>query len=464
MPDQTKVSSDSDQKQEQEESAKDFAEQTPEVKIGCEENIGYIDVLSCGIGFPKDEESLRLLREADVVYGSYSLLAQCPEISGEQRPLTVRAEQDSKDALALCRNGNKIVFLASGDSLYHGIGSTLARLRKKEQITWHPNITAFQVLFAKLGIPWEEARLFSVHKGEISTKLIAEAPLSVTYGGSRYPANAVAKAILKNYPASADRAALIVERLGSQGEEMYSGSLKDMAEVENCSSISMLLLFPDATMSPLPSSSSAAPELMLGRDNEEYRHEKNLITAPEVRAIALSWLRLPAWGVLWDIGAGSGVVGLEAVALRPDLQVHAFERHPERCVDIEKNRERFGIINYHLHIGDALENIRIPAPILPDPDRVFVGGGGKMLPDLLDACLERLKPSGRIVASAVTLESLALLLNWQSGQRIDFCRIEIAKERPIAGEHKYLAPQHTLYLFAFAKKKCAFENNFFPQV
>ena len=100
------------------------------------------------------------------------------------------------------------------------------------------------------------------------------------------------------------------------------------------------------------SRSIPAPILTLGLPEEDYERENNLITASDVRAVILSRLRLPAWGTLWDIGAGSGSVGLEAAGLRPNLNVVGIERKPERGAIIKRNRARLGVSNYKMCIRD----------------------------------------------------------------------------------------------------------------
>ena len=310
-----------------------------------------------------------------------------------------------------------------------------------------------------------------MHSGEgLPSRGIAEAPLSVTYAGSRYPAHAIARAVLGAHPASARRAAIIAERIGSDDERILSGTLGELADAA-CGPTSILVIFPaahadchvqEAAATTRGSASIQAPILALGLPEEAFERENNLITASDVRAVILSRLRLPAWGTLWDVGAGSGSVGLEAAALRPTLSIHGIERNPERCAMIERNRLSMGIANYTLHPGNALSVIRAscpesPAPsacggILPDPDRVFIGGGGKDLPALLTACRDRLRPNGLIVVSAVTLESFGALLSWAPDHRASLCRIDIANERPLAKTSHHLTPQNTIYVFTFHKE------------
>ncbi len=441
---------------------------------------GCIDVLSCGVGFPDSPEALRLLETADVVFASRSLLALCPIPVRESRIIGATAREQADEALALCRAGHRVVVLASGDALYHGFGGTLSKMAERgDAICYHPGITAFQSLFHRLGLPWEGASLFSVHSGEaLPLRSIAEAPLAVIYAGSRFPASAVAQAVVAFQPAFSGRAAVIAERLGSDGERLLSGTLAEMGAAA-CGPTSLLLLLPEqASGRPLP-----APVLPLGLPEDDYDRENNLITASDVRAIILSRLRLPAWGVLWDIGAGSGSVGLEAAGLRPGLRVFGVERKAERGELVERNRRKLGVANYTLLCGDALALISREAGqteggnalkssaglpggadseprtagspewgnglLLPSPDRIFVGGGGS--PELLEACLERLHPGGLLVASAVTLESFHTLSAWRSERRTALSRLDMAHERAIAGTHHHLKQQNTIYLFVFQK-------------
>ena len=424
---------------------------------------GHIDIVSCGTGFPSDTAILALLEGADAVYGSRSLMALCPVPVKSTRTIGSGVRKAAEEAFALAREGKRVVVLASGDALYHGLGGTLAALRKPgDNLAYHPGITAFQALFCRLGLPWQDARLFCVHSGEgLPSRGIAEAPLSVTYAGSRYPAHAIARAVLDTHPASARRAAIIAERIGSDDERILSGTLGELADAA-CGPTSILVIFPaahadchvqDAAATTRGSASIQAPILALGLPEEAFERENNLITASDVRAVILSRLRLPAWGTLWDVGAGSGSVGLEAAALRPDLSIHGIEWNPERCAMIERNRLSMGIANYTLHPGDALSVIRASCGgILPDPDRVFIGGGGKDLPALLTACRNRLRSNGLIVVSAVTLESFRALLSWAPDHRASLCRIDIANERPLAKTSHHLTPQNTIYVFTFHKE------------
>jgi precorrin-6Y C5,15-methyltransferase (decarboxylating) len=140
----------------------------------------------------------------------------------------------------------------------------------------------------------------------------------------------------------------------------------------------------------------SAPVLAWGLPDESYEHRDGMITRAEVRAVALGKLALPLRGVLWDVGAGSGSVAVECARLAPTLRVLAVEEHDADARRIEQNADRHGV---------AVEVVTGPAPAaldgLPDPDRVFVGGGGHTV---LAAALERLRPGGRVVATYAAVD------------------------------------------------------------
>ena len=166
---------------------------------------------------------------------------------------------------------------------------------------------------------------------------------------------------------------------------------------------------------------ATAPTLEWGRPEQNFAARDGLVTKAEVRAVALGKLALPASGVVWDVGAGSGSVAIEIAAIAPQLRVIAIERHDEDARRIEANA--------HAH-GATLEVVHGEAPgaldALPDPDRVFVGGGGIAV---LDAAVVRLHPGGRVVATFAALDRAAAAY-----ERLgNLAEMSVARGRPIAG-------------------------------
>jgi precorrin-6Y C5,15-methyltransferase (decarboxylating) len=148
----------------------------------------------------------------------------------------------------------------------------------------------------------------------------------------------------------------------------------------------------------VPEHASDAPSISWGRHETHFAHRDGMITKAETRAIVLGRLELPRAGVLWDVGAGSGSVGLEAATIAPGLRVYAVERVAEDATRITTNAVELGVTaNVEVVVGTAPDALTG----LPDPDRVFVGGGGL---EVVRACWDRLAPGGRLVATFVVLD------------------------------------------------------------
>jgi precorrin-6Y C5,15-methyltransferase (decarboxylating) len=139
--------------------------------------------------------------------------------------------------------------------------------------------------------------------------------------------------------------------------------------------------------------------LAWGLADDRFVHRGGMVTKSEVRAVALGKLGLPGQGVLWDIGAGSGSVAIECARLAPGLRVFAVEERSDDAARLTANIRAHGV-------NVTVVESRAPAALagLPDPDRVFVGGGGV---DVLDAAMTRLRPGGRVVASYAALDRAA---------------------------------------------------------
>ena len=320
------------------------------------------------------------------------------------------------------------------------MGRTVANVLKtlplpKGRVRFHPGITAFQALCHKLGLPWSSARLFSAHFQEPAVRSILEAPFAIVYGGSPLTASGIARALVDCMPASAGRGAILAEYLESPQERIVRGTLE---------SVSSIVAGPTSILVVLPEN-AVPPVMALGLPDLRWKFERHLITNPIVRAAALSRLRLPAWGVLWDLGAGSGSVGIEAAALRPDLDVWAVEKNPSRLRDMEENRRACGVTNYHIIGGDISEKISS----LPNPSRVFIGGGGRDIAGILKAALLRLAPGGLAVVSAVTMETVAALTGLFPQLRLSAVSLSVSEERDFGPNLHMMAPEHQVYLFSY---------------
>jgi precorrin-6Y C5,15-methyltransferase (decarboxylating) len=160
-------------------------------------------------------------------------------------------------------------------------------------------------------------------------------------------------------------------------------------------------------------------------------HPPGVMTKEEVRAVALFKLRLRPDSLVWDVGAGSGSLALEAALVASRGHVYALERRPEALAALRRNLERFPRPNLTVVEGEAPEALEG----LPDPDAVFVGGSGGRLADILACAVRRLRPGGRIVADLATLENLergrAVLACL--GLRCQVTAVQVSRSRELAG-------------------------------
>lgn len=186
----------------------------------------------------------------------------------------------------------------------------------------------------------------------------------------------------------------MAEHLGFETERLVSGSPEEIAAQAFVDPNVMILV----NRAPF-----LAAEPAFGLQESEISHSRGLITKNEVRAASIHSLRLSREGVLWDVGAGSGAVGLEVARLFPGIRVLAVEKEEEQWHNILANRDDFGAWNLELVKGMAPEALHP----LPDPTRVFVGGSGGNLKEILDLCAARLQPGGIIVVNAVIEKTAA---------------------------------------------------------
>ena len=368
-----------------------------------------IHVIGWDHNFPGS--SVKILKQAQLVIGAPRLLAleQIPE-TAEKVPVDGKILERLPGLLA--RELDTVV-LATGDPLYYGIGATLLKFVPAEQLCFHPAPTAFQRLFARLGQPWEKIRLFSLHarKSPVPFRAILSSPLAAVYGDAQRPARKIAAELIAAFPAASVRRAAAGCSLGLPDEAVLRGTLAEIAENPAAdASLSVLALLPDG---------SEKPALPLGLPDETYVHHKNMITHPEVRAVALAKLRL-APGMLWDLGAGSGSVGIEAAGLCPDLQVFAVEKDPERVRHIEENIAKEGLANIQVRQGKSEELLAE----LPRPDRIFIGGGG---PEILEKSFEYLLPGGILVMTAVMLDTIAAMSRIHPESRSEFLTLQVSR-------------------------------------
>jgi precorrin-6Y C5,15-methyltransferase (decarboxylating) len=363
---------------------------------------------------------LALVRAADVLLAPQRLLAElepwwrqeqaagripvakpCPQLLASDRPEQIF--EPLEQALAA---GRQAVLLASGDPLWFGIGRLLLQRLGPERLRFHPAPSSLQLAFARIGRPWQDARWISLHARDPEPLAAAlqkrPSALAVLTDPSRGGAEEVRR-ILVASGLEAAYALWLCERLGHPAERVQR--LAPQAPLPaDLDPLHLVLLI--AELPPAPADPAALPLFGLADGLYLQHHDRpGLMTKREVRIQLLADLELPEAGVLWDVGAGVGSIGLEALRLRPALAAWFVEQRGGGAGLIAANAERLGVTPAGVLEGRAPEVLAA----LPDPDRVLLGGGGRERAAVLVAVLERLRPGGVVVIPLATVEALAEL-------------------------------------------------------
>ena len=154
----------------------------------------------------------------------------------------------------------------------------------------------------------------------------------------------------------------------------------------------------------------------LGIEDEAFIRGKVPMTKQEIRVLTMVKARISPTDVVWDVGAGTGSMSVEAARLAPQGHVYAIERNAEGVSLIEKNKEKFGVGNLTVVEGDAPDALKD----LPDCDAAIIGGSGSRLSDILDEISSRLKTGSRVVMNCITVQTLAAALSYMRAHETDF--------------------------------------------
>ncbi len=346
--------------------------------------------------------------------------------------------------------GQPVAVLATGDPLCHGIASYLLGKLPFAPATVLPAPSTLQVACARFQRPWQDLAIASCHSKDAGEWQLGATPDHGLYPLMRSIAQhprVFAFTSPDNNPARLARALItagygedtrlsVACRLQRPDEALYP----DLTPAQAAA-----LDFPDPSV-VLIERTAAPGQPAFGLEDDEYQQrapDKGLITKQEARALSLAKLRLQPDAVVWDIGAGSGSVGLECARLAPRGHVWAIEKNPGDAENARANAQRFRVGNYTLCEGKA------PAGLdaWPAPDAVFIGGSGGELAELIRLILARLKPGGRLVMNFVTLENLATATAalQAAGAAWDVVQLQASRSQPILDMHR-MAAQNPVWI------------------
>lgn len=323
----------------------------------------------------------------------------------------------------MAHRGQRVVMLASGDPFWFGAGSSVTRSLERHEWTAVPAPSTFTLAASRLGWPLQDAACLGLHAAPLERLRAHLTPgrrvLALLRDGDAVPA--LAEYLTRQGFGSSTLH--VMEALGGPRERVRSAPADALSFADIAHPVAVGIACAGAGLT-LP--------LTPGRPDDWFASDGQLTKSP-VRALTLSALAPRAGELLWDIGAGSGSVGIEWLLAHPANRACAIEADPVRAARARANAAALGVDRLELLIGTAPDVL----PDGPAPDAVFIGGG--LSEALLEALWGRLPAGTRLVANAVTLESEALLTRWHGARDGNLLRIELADAAPLGTRHGWRA-------------------------
>ncbi|MFF5975143.1 precorrin-6y C5,15-methyltransferase (decarboxylating) subunit CbiE [Streptomyces sp. NPDC012769] len=367
------------------------------------------------------EASRRTLRAAEVLIGGPRQLDLLPAgaCPGTRVPWPSPLRPAVPGLLA-AHEGRRIAVLASGDPLFYGIGRTLAEFVGPDRLDVRPHPSSVSYACARLGWPLEATETVSLVARPLDalTAALHDGRRLLLLGeGPESPARVAALLRERGWGRTRIR---VLEQLGGPRERLLDGTAADWPH-ERADALHVLAL--DCVRDPDTLRLGTTP----GLPDEAYEHDGQL-TKRYVRAATLAALAPAPGELLWDVGGGSGSIGVEWMRAHRACRAIAVEKSPERAARIARNAAALGVPGLKVVTGGAPEALTG----LETPDAIFIGGG-LTAPGLLDACWDALPPGGRLVANTVTLESEAVLAERHRRHGGELIRLAVAAAVPVGG-------------------------------
>lgn len=383
---------------------------------------------------------LTRISAAEMLVGGRRHLSHFPEFTGEKLAITGEIDPLIPLLQQALVAGRRVVVLASGDPLYYGIGATLRRYFPADALEVIPSPTAFQLAFAALAEPWVGAALLSAHArllSDVVKGVLAAPKAAILTDPTQHTPEVVAQALLEaGLPG--DTPCAICENLGSANQRVVRTTMGNVGH-ESYAPLNVVVVWKGdeevrarsgsggaeekhSLSSRLPNFQPPSPP---GLPDDAFSTSAGQITKREIRLLALAELALGPGEVLWDIGAGSGSVSIEAGRTQPGAAIYAIEKRAELYHHFQENLRRFPASNIHGVLGEAPEALSQ----WPDPHAVFIGGSGQKLSEIIQIAQQRLQPSGRLVINLATLENLQLARSLLPEARVS--QVQINRAVPI---------------------------------
>ncbi|EQA55680.1 bifunctional cobalt-precorrin-7 (C(5))-methyltransferase/cobalt-precorrin-6B (C(15))-methyltransferase [Leptospira kmetyi] len=387
--------------------------------------------------------AVNAVAKAQILAGGERHLDFFPQFTGEKIVFKGNLIQATERIAELAAE-HTVCVLASGDPLFFGIGNLIGKKVGLEHVDFIPAPSSIQQAFARVGIKWDDAQILSLHGRPIEgliTKLQSLNKVALFTDEINHP-QAVAS-YMKQYDES-DWTAFVCENLGGKNERIRKFELNLLSEENGISPLNVLILIRNEE-------NRKSPPIMPNVPEENYAKripKKGLITKKEVRILSIAFLEIRDDSVVWDIGAGSGSIAIEAAQLAKNGKSYAIEVDPEGIEICRQNVVSQRTDNVHVIAGkapEALEN-------LPDPDCVFVGGSKGNLYEIIRISLNRLSSRGSLVVNAVTLDNVTEAYHGfkKLGLVPEVTLLNVSRGQPLADYLRYEA-LNPIHIFKVTK-------------
>ncbi|MGN6137124.1 MAG: precorrin-6y C5,15-methyltransferase (decarboxylating) subunit CbiE [Aureliella sp.] len=322
----------------------------------------------------------------------------------EQELIVLSADLEQAARAIEAAQQEPIVMLASGDPLFYGTARFLCDRLGKDRFEVLPHVSSMQLAFARVKESWDEAYLTNLASQTLDRVIerIRSAEKVGLFTTEQTPPKALAAAMRDK--GIEYFTIYVCENLGSRDERVTRGKVSEIAE-QDFSPLNVVVLVRDANVPDRPA--DMIGKRLFGNPDEMFlqsRPKRGLLTPSEVRAIALAEMDLGPQSVVWDVGAGSGSVAIEAARIASAGRVFAIEMDPEDYNLLIENSRRFGTANLTPVLGEAPD----AWSDLPDPDAMFIGGTGRSVTRLIEMGWPRLKHGGRLVINIASMENLVM--------------------------------------------------------
>ncbi len=377
----------------------------------------------------------KIINKATVLMGSYRHLSYFPD-----HPATRLIFKDLTEVIDSLNHfisqKEFIVILATGDPLFFGIGRFLLEHFPPEFLQFYPHLSCVQLAFNRLKIPSQDAQIISVHGRELEVLIPlfqkGIKKLAILTDNIHHPA-AIAQLYL-HLEIPQNHEIWVCENLGDTSEKITRYSSQEIAFLSHKTAQDFASLNVVIFLETLQESKISLDKIpILGLQDQDFfsfSDHPSLMTKKEIRLLILGELALQDGQIIWDIGAGTGSVTIEMARLCPHSPIYAIEKTSMGIHLIQKNCQRFNVNN----VIPIQANAPHKMDELPSPHRIFIGGTGNHLLEILEICQQKLHTEGRIIIALATLENLSQSLTWlqKNNWIYDLLQIQISRSVPIA--------------------------------